>query len=97
MKCPKCGCETKVVDSREYMDSVRRRRECLACGVRYTTLEQRISLLSSKSYHKHEDTLEMLEMYRNGASYEAIASAYGISRQAVQQRFKRLSNVLFDF
>lgn len=97
MKCPKCGCETKVVDSREYMDSVRRRRECLACGVRYTTLEQRISLLSSKSYHKREDTLEMLEMHRNGATYEEIGSIYGISRQAVQQRFKKLSDVLFDF
>lgn len=41
MKCPKCGNETKVIDSREVnADSVRRRRECLECGYRYTTIEE---------------------------------------------------------
>ncbi len=42
MKCPKCGVEEdKVVDSRAVRDgrAVRRRRECLACGARYTTYE----------------------------------------------------------
>ena len=42
MKCPFCGHEEdKVVDSRASSDerSIRRRRECLACGKRYTTYE----------------------------------------------------------
>ncbi|RKZ13945.1 transcriptional regulator NrdR [bacterium] len=42
MKCPRCGKEEdKVVDSRSVRDgrAVRRRRECLACGERYTTHE----------------------------------------------------------
>ena len=42
MKCPRCGREDdKVVDSRAVRDgrAVRRRRECLACGERYTTQE----------------------------------------------------------
>lgn len=42
MKCPYCGHEEdKVVDSRTAQDgrAVRRRRECLACGERYTTYE----------------------------------------------------------
>ena len=42
MKCPRCGSdEDKVVDSRAVRDgrAVRRRRECLACGERYTTYE----------------------------------------------------------
>lgn len=42
MKCPYCGNdESKVYDSRsvEESNSIRRRRECLACGKRFTTFE----------------------------------------------------------
>ena len=44
MRCPKCGCdESKVVDSRpsENNDAIRRRRECIKCGCRFTTYERR--------------------------------------------------------
>src|SRR5215472_12945705 len=43
MKCPFCGFENdKVVDSRESKEgeSIRRRRECLKCGKRFTTYER---------------------------------------------------------
>jgi len=43
MKCPYCGhLEDKVVDSRPAKDheSVRRRRECIECGRRFTTYEE---------------------------------------------------------
>src|SRR3989338_729699 len=42
MKCPFCQCdEDKVVDSRGSRDNkaIRRRRECLSCGQRFTTYE----------------------------------------------------------
>lgn len=40
MKCPECGCEeSKVIDSRPTENKVRRRRECIACGYRFTTYE----------------------------------------------------------
>ncbi len=42
MKCPFCGnLDSKVVDSRssEENNQIRRRRECVACGKRYTTFE----------------------------------------------------------
>lgn len=41
MKCVFCGCnESKVVDSRYLKDtSIRRRRECIKCGKRFTTYE----------------------------------------------------------
>ncbi len=42
MRCPFCGePETKVIDSRlaNEGDSVRRRRECVTCGERFTTFE----------------------------------------------------------
>lgn len=43
MRCPFCGeVEDKVVDSREAKDgdSIRRRRECIGCGKRFTSYER---------------------------------------------------------
>jgi transcriptional repressor NrdR len=43
MRCPSCGnLDSKVVDSRPSDDglSIRRRRECLKCGRRFTTYER---------------------------------------------------------
>jgi transcriptional repressor NrdR len=41
MKCPHCGYEdSKVIDSRDVNETVRRRRECLGCGFRFTTHER---------------------------------------------------------
>ena len=54
MKCNKCGCmDSKVIDSRMSEDgtSIRRRRECLGCGRRFTTYEviERVPVLVVKS------------------------------------------------
>ena len=41
MLCPYCQKkDSKVIDSRESDESIRRRRECLACGKRFTTYER---------------------------------------------------------
>ena len=43
MRCPQCGeRETRVVDSRDLDDAatIRRRRECGACSLRFTTYER---------------------------------------------------------
>jgi len=43
MKCPKCQTDDdKVLDSRSARDgaAIRRRRECLKCGYRFTTYEE---------------------------------------------------------
>ena len=41
MNCPFCSFQdSKVVDKRDYEDSIRRRRECLKCNKRYTTYEK---------------------------------------------------------
>lgn len=44
MLCPNCSCkESRVIDSRSFDDgaSIKRRRECLECGTRFTTFERR--------------------------------------------------------
>ena len=41
MRCPYCsGFSSKVTDKRESNEGIRRRRECLGCGKRFTTYEQ---------------------------------------------------------
>ena len=43
MKCPRCQTDNdKVLDSRSARDgaAIRRRRECLSCGARFTTYEE---------------------------------------------------------
>jgi transcriptional repressor NrdR len=41
MKCPYCGyIDSKVIDSRDIDDGVRRRRQCLSCKARFTTYER---------------------------------------------------------
>lgn len=39
MTCPVCGEKTKVIESQADVDSIERRRECLACSFRFTTVE----------------------------------------------------------
>src|SRR3990170_4581943 len=41
MNCPFCGHQdSKVIDSRDVNDGIRRRRECLKCEARFTTYER---------------------------------------------------------
>jgi transcriptional repressor NrdR len=58
MRCPYCGFEdTKVIDSRDSDDGIRRRRECLSCGERFTTFErvQAVGLQVVKKDGRRED------------------------------------------
>ena len=57
MRCPSCGHpESKVVDSRSADDgySIRRRRECLSCESRFTTLVIIKSDGSSEAYDREK-------------------------------------------
>jgi len=45
--CPKCSSNTCVIDSRPHEDDpgvIRRRRECVACGLRFFTQEGTINI-----------------------------------------------------
>src|SRR3989304_4725821 len=58
MRWPYCGfADTKVIDSRDADDGIRRRRECLSCGERFTTFErvQAVGLLVVKKEGRRED------------------------------------------
>jgi transcriptional repressor NrdR len=58
MKCPHCGFEdSKVIDSRDVNETIRRRRECLGCGLRFTTHEriQTSNLVITKKDKRREE------------------------------------------
>ena len=58
MNCPFCGYnDSKVVDSRDVNDGIRRRRQCLRCDLRFTTYErlQHASLFVIKKDGRRED------------------------------------------
>jgi transcriptional repressor NrdR len=60
MRCPKCGCQDdKVIDSRSSREgaTIRRRRECIGCGHRFTTYEEveRTGLLVLKRDGRREE------------------------------------------
>lgn len=58
MKCPYCSYnDSKVIDSRNVNDTIRRRRECLQCDARFTTYErlQTASLMVIKKDGRHEE------------------------------------------
>lgn len=58
MHCPYCGHnDSRVIDSRDAGDGIRRRRECFQCGLRFTTYErvQSTSLLVVKRDGRREE------------------------------------------
>src|SRR5262245_61859947 len=61
MRCPKCeSLDDKVIDSRSSRDgaTIRRRRECLKCGHRFTT------------YEEIERASKLMVLKRDGSSQE---------------------------
>ena len=58
MNCPYCGhYDSKVIDSRDVNDGIRRRRQCLKCDSRFTTYErlQPASLFVIKKDQRREE------------------------------------------
>ncbi len=75
MNCPYCSYhDSKVIDSRDVDDGIRRRRQCLQCGSRFTTYErwQHASLFVIKKDQRREEfNREMREIRRMVDEYLA--------------------------
>ena len=89
MKCPVCYYQdTKVIDSRVASDglSIRRRRECLKCGFRYSTYEE-IEILDL-SVIKRDGRKEV---YNRDKMVKGLKKALE-KRPITEERFKKLVN-----
>ena len=101
MKCPFCGDqESKVVDSRHSEDglSIRRRRECLNCHMRFTTYEvvETVPLIVIKKDNSREpfDRQKLLNAMlracaKRPVSYEAIERAVTSIEQTLLSSYDR--------
>ncbi|HEY3082857.1 MAG TPA: transcriptional regulator NrdR [Chloroflexota bacterium] len=86
MRCLRCGSDapgTKVIDSREQDDAVRRRRECLGCGERFTTYERaerNVLAVVKKDGRREEFSREKLERgvrlacFKRPVPFEAVTA-----------------------
>jgi len=77
MKCPYCAeSDSRVIDTREVGDAIRRRRECLNCGQRFTTYERvaSVSLMVVKRDGRREgfDRGKLLEGIRKACAKRPI-------------------------
>jgi transcriptional repressor NrdR len=89
MRCPWCGHgEDKVVDSRPAEDdeAIRRRRECLSCGRRYTTFErvERLGLMVLKRDGEREP-------YDRDKLVAGVRKAFG-SNEIAEQDLRRFAD-----
>ena len=52
MTCPICGENTEVINSRDYDNGcgVKRRRKCLSCGYRFSTIELDEDIVKNNIY-----------------------------------------------
>lgn len=101
MKCPFCGYkEDKVVDSRATAEesAVRRRRECLKCGKRFTTYEyvEEVSLMVIKKDGRREpfDRKKILSgvmkaCEKRPVSMEKMEEIVSLVERAVQKKSDR--------
>jgi len=97
MRCPKCGCQDdKVIDSRASREgaTIRRRRECLKCGYRFTTYEEieRAGLFVVKRDGRREE-------FSKGKLLSGIKKACQkrpISPKAIEDLVERIENEVTD-
>ena len=97
MRCPKCGCQDdKVIDSRASREgaTIRRRRQCIACGYRFTTYEEveRGGLVILKRDGRREEfsTEKLLSGLKKACQKRPI------SPKAIEDLVDRVTNEITD-
>lgn len=84
MKCIYCDeGDTRVVDTRESSDKIRRRRECKNCGRRFTTYETAEELEITVTKREGEDEKFSEEKIREGA--EKAAKKTSIDEDQIEE------------
>ena len=97
MRCPKCGkTDDKVIDTRPNDEgrSIRRRRECIACGYRYSTLE-RVEGLSLKVIKK-DGTRQDFSREKLMAGLASACSKRPVSNANLEKIVDEVENRLND-
>ncbi len=87
MQCPFCGHnESRVIDSRESPEGIRRRRECMRCELRFTTYERVHSmplLIAKRDGRREPFSAEKLEKSLRTACAKRPLEVGAISKMVV--------------
>jgi transcriptional repressor NrdR len=95
MRCPYCKhTEDKVIDSRTSGDNIRRRRECLSCGKRFTTYEYIESV--PMMVMKRNGTAEPFQRDKLEKSILLACTKRPVTRTQVQELVQQIENELAD-
>ncbi|RKY87856.1 transcriptional regulator NrdR [candidate division KSB1 bacterium] len=93
MKCPYCGnIEDRVIDSRSVKDNefIRRRRECLKCGERFTTYEYIVKL--SNVVVKNDGRREDFSREKLARGIEIACAKRPISKEKIENIVKKIED-----
>ncbi|MCS7063548.1 MAG: transcriptional regulator NrdR [Methylacidiphilales bacterium] len=97
MQCPKCGhLEDRVIDSRPLADgaAIRRRRECLKCGHRFTTYEE--IERDNLRVQKRDGRYEAFDRKKLLAGMEKASEKRPISRAVLERAAERIIQELTE-
>lgn len=98
MKCPHCSNQdSKVIESRDASESgaIRRRRECLKCGHRYTTYE-RVERPNLAVIKKDGTTRELFDRNKLFAAIHRSVGKFLSSDMEVEAIVSRVENELYS-
>ncbi len=70
LPCPKCGGDARVSDSRPHELGVHRRRKCMKCGERFSTMEMIRYKQAIKLQNKLNELVEQLMELKEGIDNE---------------------------
>ena len=96
MKCPYCGKDnTRVIDSRPAEDnsSIRRRRQCVVCGKRFTTYEKLETM--PLMVIKKDQTREPYDRSKIEAGVVHSCHKRPVSIQQINQMIDEIENQIF--
>lgn len=96
MKCPSCeSSELKVTDSRNGCETnvIRRRRECLKCGLRFTTFE---TIELSLQIHKRDGHWQDFDQEKLVKGIQAACQHSKVSRDQVKELATRIRGDLMQ-
>lgn len=97
MRCSKCGCqEDKVIDSRTSREgaTIRRRRECLSCGHRFTTYEEIEN--EAISVVKRDDRREAFSREKLWSSLKIACHKRPVSPASLEEIAERITEEIGD-
>ena len=94
MNCPKCQvANTKVVDSRAIGSCIRRRRECVACGYRFSTYERPEPV--GRHVQKRDGTIETFDRNKITKSIEKACNKRPVSSKEIESLSYEIEHELF--